>query len=123
MALDNDPTPIQLFIAAAGIGAIGGLAAALRSSIALTGRYVGSSVLTAVLSALLTALIGHNIAREQANVWMLLGVSGLAGYGGATLLDAGLAVLVKFVGAKGDRIDKTFKPGKYEERPNDEVKP
>jgi hypothetical protein len=122
---EGDPSPIQVFIAAAAIGGLAGLASALRTSVLLTGRYVGSSILTASLSGLLTALIGHNYVRESANVYFLLGVSGLAGYGGATLLDAALAVLVKFVGSKGVEIkgDRPSKTLKYQTDPSDEVKP
>lgn len=117
---DNDPTPLQIIVAAGGIGALAGMASALRTQIALTGRYVGSSVLTSVLTAVLTVLIGWYYVQESKHIYFLLGVSGLAGYGGATLLDAALAVLVRFVGSK--EFKKPPAPGKHQEVPSDEVK-
>lgn len=122
MAIDpNDPSPLQIFAAAIGIGALAGFASALRSAAVLTGRYVGSSVLTASLTALLTCLIGHQYVKESGNVYFLLGVSGLAGYGGATLLDSALAMLIRFVGAKVDQAaGKT--PKIYEKPPSDDAR-
>lgn len=119
---DSDPTPLQIIVAAVGIGGLAGIASALRTQVALTGRYVGSSVLTSVLTAVLTVLIGWYYVQESKHIYFLLGVSGLAGYGGATLLDAALAVLVKFVGSKEAKQGKPFVPGKYQETPSDEIK-
>lgn len=109
MPLDpsTDPSPLQIFISATIIGGLAGFASALRSTSILTGRYVGSAVLTAGLTGLITALIGHAYVHESNNIYFLLGVSGLAGYGGATLLDAALAVLIRFVGSKGDTFTST----------------
>lgn len=116
---DSDPTPLQIIVAAIGIGALAGMASALRTTMALTGRYVGSSILTSILTAVLTVLIGWYYVQESKHIYFLLGISGLAGYGGATLLDAALAVLVRFVGKQDKR---PFVPGKYVEPPSDEVK-
>lgn len=119
----DDPSPLQIFVAAVSIGALAGLASALRSAAALTGRYVGSSILTAALTALLTSLIGHQYVTESKNIYFLLGVSGLAGYGGATLLDSALAMLIRFVGAKVDAASGTGATLKKSDRPpSDEVK-
>lgn len=116
---DNDPTPLQIIAAAVAIGGLAGMASALRTSIVLTGRYVGSSVLTSILTAVLTVLIGWYYVQESRHIYFLLGVSGLAGYGGATLLDAALAVLVKFIGKQDP---KTQVLGRYKDPPSDEVK-
>jgi len=121
MAIPDDPTPLQVFVAATGIGAVAGMTAALRSSAALVGRYVGSSILTGGLSALLTALVCHNYARDSSSIYLLLGISGIAGYGGPVVLDAMLAVLVKFIGQKGNQIADNYTPRRRREEPSDEV--
>lgn len=119
---DSDPSPLQIVAAAVAIGGLAGMAQALRTQVALTGRYVGSSVLTSILTAVLTVLIGWYYVQETRHIYFLLGVSGLAGYGGATLLDAGVALLVKIVG-KAER-HKPYIPGSsgYKDPPSDEVK-
>ena len=118
----DDPTPLQIIAAAVGIGALAGMAQALRTTVLLTGRYVGSSVLTSVLTAILTVLIGWYYVQETRHIYFLLGISGLAGYGGATLLDAGVALLVKIVGKQSDKRNIVPGPGKYQETPSDEIK-
>lgn len=118
----NDPTPVQIFASAVGIGAVAGFASALRSAAILTGRYVGSSVLTGCLTALLTCLIGHQYSRDNIGPYALLGISGLAAYGGATLLDSMLAMLIRFVGAKVDQASGPGQSTRYSRPPSDEVR-
>lgn len=123
---DNDLSPLTIIITGAVIGALGGLLKVLRDKAAITARFAASGVLTGLFTGMLTILSLYGLAKERDSIYMLLAVAGLAGYGGAMILDAALAVLVKFIGTKGDQVAGNLSGGverrkKYEDSPSDEV--
>lgn len=77
------------------ISSLGGLAALLRSGRSLTGRVVLSAVLYSGIVGLVIGLVWYQYFSGQDNIYFLIGVSGLAGLGGTTLLDFVVQVLSK----------------------------
>lgn len=73
--------------AAFAISSLGGLAAMLRSNKQLTTRVVLSALLYSGMMGLSIALLWYNYFDGSGNIYFLLGVSGLAGVGGTTVLD------------------------------------
>ena len=70
----------KVILAAFGISSVGGLAALLRSKKPLTWRNVAAAFLYSGMMGLCIGLLWYNIP-------FLLGVSGLAGIGGTTVVD------------------------------------
>ncbi len=85
----------QVFLSATAISSIGGLAALLRSDHSLTFRNVASATLYSGLMGLIIALFWYNSFDGEGNTFFLLGVSGLAGIGGTTVLDFVLQAIKK----------------------------
>lgn len=79
--------PFKVFLSAFAISSIGGLAALLRSRQPLSPRTILSAVLYSGLMGLIIALLWYNWFDGQGNIYFLLGISGLAGIGGTTVLD------------------------------------
>lgn len=79
--------PLRVFMSAFAISSLGGLAALLRSKRELTWRSVCSAVLYSGMMGTVIALLWYNYFNGHGNIYFLLGVSGLAGIGGTTVLD------------------------------------
>ena len=78
---------VKVLASAFAISSIGGLASLLRSQKPMTLRSVLSSLLYSGVMGLIIALLWYNILADAANIYFLLGVSGLAGIGGTTVVD------------------------------------
>lgn len=78
--------PFELFVSAFGISSVGGLAALLRSKKELTVRSILSATLYSGVTGLIIAFLSYNYFGVT-NPYFLLGVCGLAGIGGSTVLD------------------------------------
>lgn len=85
----TDPklTPLQVFMSALAISSFGGLAALLRSDKSVNFRSVLSATLYSGLMGLIIALCWYNWFDGDGNTYFLLGISGLAGIGGTTVID------------------------------------
>ena len=94
MKMDGDHL---LFALIFGGGSLGGLAALLRSNNALTKRNVFSAMLNSGLIALVIALVWWANYRDT-NLFFLVGISILAGLGGATTLDFATLYIRKKLG-------------------------
>lgn len=79
-------SPIQLFLAAMTLSSVGGLAALLRSNNTLSARAIASAVLSSGVMGLVIALTSYTYFGVT-NPFFLLGVCGLAGIGGTTVVD------------------------------------
>ena len=88
-------SPLQVLVACFSLSSLGGLAALLRSGKPITTRTIVSAVLYSGLTGLIIGLIWYNYFSGRDNIYFLVGVSGLAGLGGTTLLDFTLQVLSK----------------------------
>lgn len=91
--------------AAFAISSLGGLAAMLRSNKPLNFRVVVSAFLYSGMMGLIIALLWYNYFDGSGNIYFLLGVSGLAGVGGTTVLDFVLQAL------KHGGVNITISPG------------
>ena len=69
------------------ISSLGGLAALLRSGKPLHWRTIISALLYSGVVGLVIGLVWYRYFSGQDNIYFLIGVSGLAGLGGTTLLD------------------------------------
>jgi len=87
--------PLQVLLSCFSISSLGGLAALLRSGKPLTWRAVGTAVLYSGITGLVIGLTWYNYFSGQDNLYFLIGVSGLAGLGGTTLLDFAVQVIAK----------------------------
>ena len=85
-------SPIAVLCSAFAISSVGGLAALLRSKQQLTLRSILATSLYSGTLGLVIALVWYN-HYATSNVWFLLGVSGLAGIGGTTVMDFVVQVL------------------------------
>ena len=83
---DDPMTPFQVFAAASAISSFGGLAALLRSNKPLTFRAVASAIVYSAIMGLVISLVWYNYI-DKGNPYLLLGISGLAGIGGVSVLD------------------------------------
>lgn len=86
----DDFSPLETFGAVFTLASLGGLAALLRSGKKLTVRSVGSAMLNGGLIGLIIALVWWH-RYGGADLYFLVGVSALAGFGGAETIR--LAVL------------------------------
>lgn len=85
--MDDKIEPIRMFFAAFGIASFGGLAALLRSQKPITIRSLVAAVMYSGLAGLIIMLLWYNYFLGNGNLYFLLGVSGLAGVGGTTVVD------------------------------------
>lgn len=86
---------LQVFLSCFVISSLGGLAALLRSGREIKTRDVISAMLYAGLVGLVIGLVWFQYFSGQDNVYFLIGVSGLAGLGGTTLLDFFVQIIAK----------------------------
>lgn len=77
------------------ISSLGGMAALLRSGKVITWRTGASAFLYSGIMGLVIGLVWYQYFSGQDNVYFLIGVSGLAGLGGTTLLDFVMQVMAK----------------------------
>ena len=113
-------TPLQVFFACFTIASFGGLASLLRSGQTLTKRSVATAMLYSGIFGLVIGLVWFQFFNGKDNVFFLIGVSGLAGLGGTTLLDfivqlvskGGVSIIVrtKSNGERKNDRDKSDKP-------------
>lgn len=87
--------PLRILMASFAISSLGGLAALLRSNQPLGWRNVVSAMLYSGIMGLIIALLWYNYFDGKGNIYFLLGVSGLAGIGGTTVLDFLITTLKK----------------------------
>lgn len=91
--MEPDKTsPLEVLAACFALSSTGGLAALLRSGRRLDWRIVASAMLYSGLTGLVIGLVWYNYFDGRQNIFFLLGVSGLAGLGGTTLIDLLLQV-------------------------------
>lgn len=93
--MQNEFDPLRIFLAAFTISSLGGLAALLRSKRDITWRIGISASLYSGLMGLIIALLWYNYYDGDGNMYFLLGISGLAGIGGTTVVDFIIQVLKK----------------------------
>lgn len=86
---------LQVFLSCFSISSLGGLAALLRSGKKITVRAILSSMLYSGLVGLVIGLVWYRFLSGDENIYFLIGVSGLAGLGGATVLDFVVQVITK----------------------------
>lgn len=104
-AIFSDENTTLLVCLAAFFGSsFSGLATHLRSGSPLTTRMVLAAVLNSGLVGLIVALMGYKTFQD--NLTYLLGLSLLAGIGGATLLDFMVALLKRRMGILSGDTDK-----------------
>lgn len=80
-------TSLQVLMASFTISSLGGLAALLRSHKDLSLRAVCAAMLYSGMMGIIIALLWYNVFSDKSNLYFLLGVSGLAGIGGTTVVD------------------------------------
>ena len=78
--------PFEFLSSALAIASFGGLAALLRSKQKLSTRAVAAAIIYSGISGLIVFLLLCNYCGAE-NVYLLLGVSGLAGIGNVTVID------------------------------------
>ena len=78
--------PFEFLSSALAIASFGGLAALLRSKQKLSPRAVAAAIIYSGISGLIVFLLLCNYCGAE-NVYLLLGVSGLAGIGNVTVID------------------------------------
>jgi len=83
----NEKDPLTLFSMAFGLSSVAGLAAILRNGKVITLRLLISATLNSGLFGLGVAMVWYNFYGGAQYPWFMLGVSLLAGLGGASLMD------------------------------------
>ena len=79
--------PILVVLSAFAISSFGGIAAVLRSREELDCRRLAGAAMYSGAVGLVICLLWYNFFDGQDNIFFLLGISGLAGIGGANVLD------------------------------------
>jgi len=79
--------PFWIFLSAFAISSFGGIAAKLRSKDELTCRNVIAAFMYSGIIGLIVALAWYSYFDGKGNIPFLLAISGLAGIGGANVLD------------------------------------
>jgi len=87
MPLRTPSDPIWIFLSAFAIASFGGIASKLRSKSELSVRVLFGAFLYSGLCGLIVALAWYNYFDGKGNIPFLLAISGLAGIGGANVLD------------------------------------
>lgn len=80
-------TPVEVLISCFTISSFAGLAALLRSGRPLNWRSLIAAFLYSGIFGLIIGACWYNFFDGQDNLYFLIGVSGLAGLGGTSLLD------------------------------------
>jgi hypothetical protein len=80
-------SPLEVFVSCFSISSLAGLAALLRGGKPLTWRSVAATTLYSGIFGLVIGLLWYNYFGGDNNVYFLIGVSGLAGLGGTSLLE------------------------------------
>jgi len=88
--------PLWVFLTAFGISSFGGIAARLRAKEPVNLKSLVAAFLFSGFIGLLICLALYNYYDGQDNIPLLLAISGLAGIGGANVLD----LLMLFLGGK-----------------------
>lgn len=88
-------TALQVFLSCFGISSFAGLAALLRSGKPLTWRSSIAAFLYSGMFGLVVGLLWYQYFGGKDNVYFLIGVSGLAGLGGMSLLDFAVQGIMK----------------------------
>jgi hypothetical protein len=88
-------TPFQILASAFAISSFAGLAALLRSKQELTVRSVASAVTYSGAMGLIIGMLWMNQYGTTGNPYFLVGVAGLAGIGGVTVIDLALMAAKK----------------------------
>ena len=84
----NQLSPLQVLMSCFGLASFAGLASLLRSGRQLTLRAIAAAMLYSGLSGLIIGLVWFRYyAGDDPNFYFLIGISGLAGMGGASFLD------------------------------------
>lgn len=91
--MENDITPIGVFVASFAVAAFSGLAALLRSGVKLSLLAVSSAILNSGLLGLGISLLWYVHFRD--NLYFLIGVCLISGLGGMTTIDFVLAAIRK----------------------------
>lgn len=97
--LDDKLTPFQILAACFGLSSLAGVAALLRSNKILDPRTVIAAFLYSGLFGLVIGLVWFNYFAP-ANHYFLVGVSGLAGLGGVSLIDVLVQLITRGVSVK-----------------------
>ncbi len=92
--MDDKFDPLRVLASAFAISSLGGLASLLQSDKQLSVRSVLAAVLYSGVTGLIIALIWYTNYRND-NLYFLLGVSGLAGVGGTTMIDFAIQAVKK----------------------------
>jgi hypothetical protein len=87
--MQDKMSPLEVFISCFAISSFAGLAALLRSGKALTWRIIVAAFLYSGIFGLVIGLLWYNYfgGDNNNNIFFLIGVSGLAGLGGTSLLE------------------------------------
>ena len=85
--MESKYNALHVLFSAFGISSFAGLASLLRSDKEITVRMVVSAMLNSGILGLVIALLWYNYYEGKGNIYFLLGVSGLAGIGGMSMLD------------------------------------
>jgi hypothetical protein len=96
MPLRTPSDPIWIFLSAFAIASFGGIASKLRSKSELSFRALFGAFLYSGICGLIVALAWYNYFDGKGNIPFLLAISGLAGIGGANVLD----MIKLFLGGK-----------------------
>ena len=80
-------TPLEVFVSCFSVASLAGLASLLRSGKPLDRRVVIAAMLYSGMFGLTIGLLWYNYFGGQDNIYFLVGVSGLAGLGGTSLLE------------------------------------
>lgn len=83
----NERDPVTLFSIAFGLSSVAGLASILRNGKQITWRMCVSATLNSGLFGMGVAMLWYHFYGGSAYPWFMLGVSLLAGLGGASLVD------------------------------------
>jgi hypothetical protein len=97
--MNDKLTPLQVLICCFSIASLAGIAALLRSNKDLNVRTITSATLYSGLFGLVIGLIWYNYFAPT-NLFFLIGVSGLAGLGGVSLLDVVLQLITNGVNVR-----------------------
>jgi hypothetical protein len=92
--MDDKLTPIQVFLSCFTVASLGGFFSHLRSKKPLSLRNTIALTFYSGLVGLVIGLLWYNYFAPG-NLYFLIGVSGLAGLGGTTLLDVVVNVISK----------------------------
>jgi hypothetical protein len=104
--------PLHVLSSAFAISSIGGLAALLRSKQPLSLRTTVAAILYSGIVGLLIALLWFNYFKSSdENLYFLLGISGLAGIGGTTVIDLAVQIL------RNGGVNIVIKPNDDEDKP------